>query len=216
MLRRQTWLAAPKSYNVTLKAFMTFAVSAAPVRARPDEDVETHRVEFELWGKKCPMAVENFARCCVGDMVLDGVPASEGIEEPMWRDTLKPQLTYRETTLHRVEPGFAIVGGDVSMGKPELGTVSVFGPDFDAPEELAQQSFDAKGLLGTAVSAPHKNHSQFFVLLDPAGAPHLDNTCICFGRVTKGLDFLERVAAGRLNGELAPRVPVRVVDCGVA
>ena len=209
-------LRAPKGYDQTIKAYMVFAESAVPLRALPDTaEIDTHRVEFELWGKKCPMAVENFARCCTGDMVLPPVPASEGLEDPTWRDTLKPQLTYKETVLHKVIPGFAVMGGDVNIGhKEEHGTVCAFGDDFDAPEELEMQSFDKKGLLGTAVTAPHKNHSQFFVLMSEKGK-HLDGTCICFGRVTKGLDFLESVSNGRVDALGRPRTAIRVVDCGV-
>ena len=207
---------AAKGYDSTIKAYMVFAISAQPLRALPDSaELDTYRVDFELWGKKCPMAVENFARCCTGEMVLPPIPATEGLEDPTWSDTLKPQLTYKETTLHRVIPGFAVMGGDMSIGhkEGEHGTVCAFGDDFDAPEELETHSFNKKGLLGTAVTAPHKNHSQFFVLMNENGT-HLDGTCICFGRVTKGLDFLEEVCNGKIDGRGRPAVPVRVVDCG--
>uniref|UniRef100_A0A7S1QCX4 Peptidyl-prolyl cis-trans isomerase n=1 Tax=Neobodo designis TaxID=312471 RepID=A0A7S1QCX4_NEODS len=204
-----------KGYDSTIKAYMVFALSREPLSALPDSaEIETHRVDFELWGKKCPMAVENFARCCTGEMVLPPIPATEGLEDPTWADTLKPQLTYKETMLHKVIPGFAVLGGDMSIGhKEQHGTVCAFGDDFDAPEELEMQSFNKKGLLGTAVSAPHKNHSQFFVLMDENGK-HLDGTCICFGRVTSGLDFLERVCRGPVDAHGRPAVPIRVVDCG--
>jgi cyclophilin family peptidyl-prolyl cis-trans isomerase len=203
-------------YNITLKAWMTFAASPKPVRALGDDDeVDLFRVDFELWGKTCPLAVENFARCCSGDMALPPVPATEGIQEPTWRDTLRPQLTYKETLLHRVVPGFAVQGGDVTLGTSEVGsTLSVFGADFDAPDEIGKHPFNAKGLLGTAVSAPHKNHSQFFVLLDERGAEHLDGTCVCFGRVTAGLEHLEAFSRAPVDPSGQPRVPIRVVDCG--
>jgi cyclophilin family peptidyl-prolyl cis-trans isomerase len=214
MRRCQPFLAA--KYNLTIKAWLTFAVAQKPVRVLGDDaEVDMQKVEFELWGKTCPMAVENFARCCGGDMALPPIPASEGLADPTWRDTLRPQLTYKETLIHRVIPGFAVMGGDVTLGTREAGaTLSVFGDEFDAPDELNKHPFNAKGLLGTAVTAPHKNHSQFFVLLDPRGAPHLDGTCICFGRVTSGLEFLEGVAAARITSSGVPVRAVRVVDGG--
>lgn len=211
---------APKSYASTLSAWMEFVVSAKPVVDGDDAsaNLPRHRVEFELWGKTCPMAVENFARCCLGDMVLPNSPAHESLEnDPSWKDTLSPQLTYEGTILHRVVPGFLVQGGDVGLEHPggPHETVSVFGTEFDAPEELNQHKFNAKGLLGTAVTAPHKNTTQFFVLLAPT-ASHLDGTCVCFGRVTKGLEFLEGLGAPRmrLQGE-SPVTQVRCISCGL-
>lgn len=95
-------------------------------------------------------------------------------------------------------------------------TVSAFGEEFDAGGELGQVKFDRAGLIGTAVSAPHKNHSQFFILLPEKGAPHLDGTCVCFGRVSKGLDELrkwQRVA--RIDFEGRPVKRVQVGRCGM-
>ena len=95
-------------------------------------------------------------------------------------------------------------------------TVSAFGSDFDAGAELGRVKFDRTGLLGTAVSAPHKNHSQFFVLTAADGAPHLDGTCVCFGRVTKGLDELRRwQSAVRVDFEGRPLTRVQVAKCGM-
>lgn len=95
-------------------------------------------------------------------------------------------------------------------------TVSAFGEEFDAGGELNQVKFDTSGLLGTAVTAPHKNHSQFFILLPERGAPHLDGTCVCFGRVTKGLDELKKwQRAVRLDFEGKPLKRVQVSKCGM-
>lgn len=95
-----------------------------------------------------------------------------------------PQLTYRSSTFHRICPGFLIQGGDV-IGNSGTGQLSIYGETFDAPEETALSVFDSQGLLATAVSAPHLNHSQFFILTAHQ-APQLNRSCICFGKVHSG------------------------------
>jgi cyclophilin family peptidyl-prolyl cis-trans isomerase len=213
MLRHSLRRLAPAapSYSNTVKAWMEFSVADA---ADPDAAAfaAPRRVEFELYGKKCPMAVENFARLCLGDMVLPVQSPSEAIAEPSFKDQYLPQLTYHGSPLHRAVPGYLVQGGDVS-GRNGHSGMTVFGAEFDAPDELGALPF-TKGMVGTAVSAPHKNTSQFFVLLADA-APHLDGTCVCFGKVTKGLDVFADVAALPRNHADRPRVTVSVSDSGL-
>jgi cyclophilin family peptidyl-prolyl cis-trans isomerase len=95
-------------------------------------------------------------------------------------------------------------------------TISAFGEEFDAGGELGLVKFDQSGLIGTAVTAPHKNHSQFFILLPEKGAPHLDGTCVCFGRVTKGLADLKKwQKICRIDFEGKPLKRVQVAKCGM-
>lgn len=204
------------------------------------------RLEFELFGKQAPLCTENFARLCKGDQVSQTLEAQESVHEPHFRDQFLPQLHYARSSLHRVVRDFTVLGGDVTEGfvapdaegatKPTpmqtlfypdgtrragpvrdiATTVSVFGEEFDAGAELGAVKFDKAGLVGTAVSAPHKNHSHFFVLLPDTGAPHLDGTCVCFGRVTKGLEELKRwQKTVRINFEGRPLKRVQVTSCGM-
>ena len=172
------------------------------------------RIEFELFAKKCPVAVENFARLCSGDSVIPLTPAREGIDDPNYADQLKPQLTYENSSFHRIMRGLFVQGGDLVSDRG-VDQLSVFGETFDAPQETQQSNFDTAGLLGTAVSAPHLNGSQFFIVTAPKGLPHLNKTCICFGRVTKGLDSIremEQLSVDRLG---RPQVECRIVKAGV-
>ena len=205
------------SYAKTVHAWMEFApatgVTAPTTANRPPL---TGRVEFELYGKTCPMAVENFARLCGGDMVLPEVPPQDGLDDVTFKDQLLPQLTYRGSRVHRAWKDFCVQGGDVAGTDGTGDSIPVFGDDFDAPEELSAFPFDGPGMLGTAVSAPHLNNSQWFVTLGRKGARHLDGTCICFGRVTKGLDLFQALAAGPVDHAGRPQYPIAVADCGVA
>lgn len=195
MLHRTAWRLAGN-------AFMDIAIGHQQPR----------RVTFELFTKRCPVAAENFLKLCTGENVLPEMSSVEGLGQPSFSDQLLPQLTYRGTSFHRVRSGYVVQGGDIVSGS---GTrqLSIYGETFDAPEEVRASKFDKKGLLGTAVSAPHLNGSQFFILTANS-APHLNGTCICFGRVVEGWDVVEEIEAVPLTAAGAPAERIIVVDCG--
>lgn len=172
------------------------------------------RVSFELFTKKCPVAAENFLKLCTGENVLPHVTSVDGLGEPSFSDQFLPQLTYRGSSFHRVSSGYLVQGGDIVSGQ---GTqqLSIYGETFDAPEEVKASTFDKKGLLGTAVSAPHLNGSQFFILT-ASSAPHLNGTCICFGRVVDGWEVVEEIEAVPLTAAGVPAENIVIVDCGKA
>lgn len=201
-MRRCAWVFA-KAYNTTLSAFIDVSIgSAAP-----------QRIEFELFGKKCPTAVENFVKLCTGENRLPVLPAKDLISQGGFEDQYLPQLSYEGSSFHRVVKGFAIQGGDVVS---EKGTdqLSIYGETFDAPDETKSSTFSAAGLLGTAVSAPHLNGSQFFIVTAKNGAPHLNGTCICFGRVAKGMNVVQEIEALETHADGRPTQPVKIVSCG--
>ncbi|EKF28442.1 cyclophilin-like protein, putative [Trypanosoma cruzi marinkellei] len=170
------------------------------------------RIEYELFTRKCPVAVENFLKLCTGENVLPRVPSTTGMGDPSFGDQFLPQLTYKNSTFHRVHKGYLIQGGDIVSGQ---GTeqLSIYGETFDAPDEVTSSVFDQRGLVGTAVSAPHLNGSQFFILTAKE-APHLNGTCICFGRVVKGFDAVEEIERVPLTPSGFPSRRVTIVDCG--
>lgn len=194
-----------KSYSSTVRTYMDLSFRSDPNTV--------HRIEFELFGKKAPTAVENFAKLCTGEQSLPVQPAVEALGQPGFRDQFLPQLNYKGSSFHRVVPKFLVQGGDLVSG---AGTeqLSIFGPTFDAPDETAQSVFDQAGLVGTAVSAPHLNGSQFFITTNPKGAPHLNGTCICFGKVVKGMEVIQAMEEGELSFDGRPLDEVTVVGSG--
>ena len=55
--------------------------------------------------------------------------------------------------------------------------------------------------------------THFFILLNDS--PHLDGTFAAFGRVRTGMEVVDKIAAGELDGE-KPKSPVRVRRARVA
>uniref|UniRef100_A0A0A9WL77 Peptidyl-prolyl cis-trans isomerase n=1 Tax=Lygus hesperus TaxID=30085 RepID=A0A0A9WL77_LYGHE len=144
--------------SMTSKVYMDIMISHSSSKVGKPQ-----RVTFSLFTKKCPVACENFVKLCMGTNAIPEMSSKDFIHEPVFKDQFLPQLTYLSSTFHRVCPGLCVQGGDV-CNNHGTGQVCVFGDSFDAPQETGQSVFDTRGLLGTAVSAPHLNHSQFFIL----------------------------------------------------
>lgn len=173
---------------------------------------EPRRITYELFAKRAPVAAENFYKLCTGENVLPQLSTVQGLGDPSFADQFLPQLTYHNTSFHRVSKGYVVQGGDLVAGAG-TGQLSIYGETFDAPEEVRASVFDKRGLLGTAVSAPHLNGSQFFILTADS-ALHLNGTCICFGRVADGWDVVEAIEAVPLGPGGVPSERITVVGCG--
>ena len=99
---------------------------------------------------------------------------------------------YDGLIFHRVIPGFMIQGGDpqgTGMG----------GPGYSIKGEFARNGFrqnnlkHTRGVLSMARSMmPNSAGSQFFIM--HANAPHLDGDYAAFGKVTEGMDVVDRIA----------------------
>lgn len=98
---------------------------------------------------------------------------------------------YNGLIFHRVIEGFMIQGGD-----PE-GT-GMGGPGYGIKGEFAQNGFtnDLKhsaGVLSMARSMmPDSAGSQFFIM--HKDAPHLDGSYAAFGKITEGMDVVNKIA----------------------
>ena len=98
---------------------------------------------------------------------------------------------YNGLIFHRVIKGFMIQGGD-----PE-GT-GMGGPNYSIKGEFAQNGFEnnlkhTEGVLSMARSMhPNSAGSQFFVM--HKNAPHLDGAYAAFGKVTEGMDIVNKIA----------------------
>ena len=98
---------------------------------------------------------------------------------------------YNEIIFHRVIPGFMIQGGDPT------GT-GMGGPGYDIRGEFTRNGFknDLKHTAGVLSMArandPNSAGSQFFIMHEDA--PHLDGMYAAFGKVTSGMDVVDRIA----------------------
>ena len=92
---------------------------------------------------------------------------------------------YDGLTFHRVVPGFVVQGGDPT------GT-GMGGPGYKFEDDPVNVEYK-EGIVAMANAGPNTNGSQFFIML--ADYP-LDPKYSVFGRVTKGMDVVKKLAIG--------------------
>lgn len=123
-------------------------------------------VQLELYPDVAPITVQNFV------------------------DLVSRQF-YDGLIFHRVIRGFMIQGGDPN------GT-GMGGPGYSIKGEFASNGVKnplkhTRGVISMARSQhPDSAGSQFFIM--HADAPHLDGLYAAFGRVTSGMDVVDRIA----------------------
>ena len=121
---------------------------------------------------------------------------------------LANEKKYDGVVFHRVIVGFMAQTGDVQFGNLNLesfdlqlaGTGGSEYPDLKA--EFSDIPHE-KGTLSMARSNdPNSANSQFFICLE--SAPHLDRNYSVFGKVIKGMEFVDLIKKGESpNGEVS-------------
>jgi peptidyl-prolyl cis-trans isomerase B (cyclophilin B) len=116
-----------------------------------------------------------------------------------FKDLAKKGL-YDGVVFHRVIEGFMAQSGDVKFGNSNskdfnLSLAGTGGSDMpDLKSEFSDIPHD-RGVLSAARSSdPDSANSQFFICFQPA--PHLDRQYTVFGKVIKGMEFIDKIKKG--------------------
>ncbi|MBC2400607.1 peptidylprolyl isomerase [Clostridium saccharobutylicum] len=108
---------------------------------------------------------------------------------------------YDNLTFHRIIKGFMIQGGDPKGD-------GTGGPGYSIEGEFTSNGFanslkHTKGVLSMArTQDPNSAGSQFFIMT--GDAPNLDGQYAAFGKVTSGLDVLEKIQSVKTKSNDAP------------
>jgi cyclophilin family peptidyl-prolyl cis-trans isomerase len=115
-------------------------------------------------------------------------------------ETLANEGKYDGVVFHRVINGFMAQTGDVEFGNsnsPNFNLSLAGTGGSELPNLKAEFSDTAhnRGVLSMARSAdPNSANSQFFIVFD--SAPHLDRGYTAFGKVVKGMEFVDKIKMG--------------------
>ena len=145
------------------------------------------KIELELYPETAPESVANFL-----SLVKKGF--------------------YNGKTFHRVIEGFMIQGG-CPKGN------GTGGPGYNIKGEFAANGVknDLKHTRGTLSMArsmmPNSAGSQFFIM--HRDAPHLDGQYAAFGRVTSGMEVVDRIASVKTDYNDKPATPVVMTEVTV-
>ncbi|XP_039614615.1 peptidylprolyl isomerase domain and WD repeat-containing protein 1 isoform X2 [Polypterus senegalus] len=126
-------------------------------------------IHIKLFPVECPKTVENFC-----------VHSRNGY--------------YNTHIFHRVIKGFMIQTGDPTG--TGMGGESIWGGEFE-DEFHATLRHDRPYTLSMANAGPATNGSQFFITVVPT--PWLDNKHTVFGRVSKGMEVVQRISNVKVN-----------------
>ena len=135
-------------------------------------------VEIELYPEKAPNHVKRFKE-------------------------LSDSGKYDGVVFHRVIEGFMAQTGDVKFGNSKNAdfNLSLAGTGGSNLPNLKSEFSDVahtRGILSAARSAdPDSANSQFFICFD--SAPHLDRQYSAFGKVTKGMEYIDMIKKGDPN-----------------
>jgi cyclophilin family peptidyl-prolyl cis-trans isomerase len=108
---------------------------------------------------------------------------------------------YEGVIFHRVIPDFMIQGGDPT-GK------GTGGPGYQFEDEINEHPVE-RAALAMANAGPNTNGSQFFIVTVES-APWLDGKHTVFGRVTSGMEVVDRISAVDRDANDRPREPVTI------
>lgn len=148
----------------------------------------------QLYAEICPKTCQNFRALCKGDWPELG--------------SCGKQLTYKNSTFHRVIPHFMLQGGDITQGDGRGGD-SIFGGKFGDENFILKHR--EPGMLSMANTGPNSNASQFFITTVPC--PWLDGKNVVFGKLITGEDVLWQLERfGTPSGK--PTVEIIIADCG--
>ena len=139
----------------------------------------THgEVEIELYTEKAPNHVKRFKE-------LSNTGKYDGV------------------VFHRVIDGFMAQTGDVKFGNSNnsdfnLSLAGTGGSDLPNVKAEFTDIAHTRGVLSAARSGdPDSANSQFFICFDTA--PHLDRQYSAFGKVVKGMEFIDKLKKGDPN-----------------
>lgn len=114
---------------------------------------------------------------------------------------------YDGLIFHRVIKGFMIQGGDpegTGMGGPDYGIKGEFASN-GFKNDLAHEA----GVLSMARSMmPNSAGSQFFIM--HKDSPHLDGDYAAFGKVTDGMDVVDKIAESKTDRSDRPVDEVKI------
>jgi peptidyl-prolyl cis-trans isomerase B (cyclophilin B) len=104
---------------------------------------------------------------------------------------------YDGLAFHRVIPNFVIQGGcpySRNPGDPRVGTG---GPGYAIKCELdGGNQYHDRGVLSMAHAGRNTGGSQFFICHSRTNTKHLDRQHTCFGKVTEGLEVIDKIKQG--------------------
>ncbi len=131
----------------------------------------------------------------------DNMPVTAGNFEKLVK-----QGYYDGVIFHRIIDGFMVQGGDPT------GT-GCGGPGYAIPDEFTPASKNNRGTISMANSGPNTGGSQFFINL--VNNNFLDGRHPAFGKVTSGMNVVDKMAKVPKDSSDRPKTPVKIIKATI-
>jgi peptidyl-prolyl cis-trans isomerase B (cyclophilin B) len=164
-----------------------------------------------LWPQESPSDLEAVVNTDLGSFRFEFAPdkAPKHVEQFI---KLARSGFYDGTAFHWMKAGAAIQGGDPLLKDPST-PKSLWGTGgMDLVETEISDMKHKRGVISgyRLLTKPNSDSSQFFVCVSPQ--PGLDGKYSAFGRVTQGLDTVERISRNAANAGGFADKPVRITS----
>ena len=172
-----------KIITILLSAIMLFSVSSCGKSKAPVNfviEMESGKtMKGELYPDVAPITVDNFVKLC-NENFFEGL------------------------IFHRVIAGFMIQGGGYDENMMPKDADSIKG-EFKS-NGVENKLKHTRGVISMArTNDPNSASSQFFIMHQDA--PHLDGQYAAFGKVTEGMEVVDRIAETKTNFTDSPLEP---------
>jgi len=118
---------------------------------------------------------------------------------------------YNNTTFHRVIKDFMIQGGDANSKDDDPNNDGAGDIGYRIPAEILPQFHHVRGSVAAARNNnPQKQSSgsQFYIVQNHQGTPHLDDNYTVFGQVIAGLDVIDKIVESPTGPMDRPTTPI--------
>lgn len=123
---------------------------------------------------------------------------------------------FNSTTFHRIIKNFVIQGGDPNTKDNDTLNDGQGGPGYTIPAEIKPGLLHEYGAVGAAREGDNINPerrssgSQFYIVINKSGTPHLNGKYTVFGKVIDGMEVAEKIADQPKNKNDRPFHDIRM------
>jgi cyclophilin family peptidyl-prolyl cis-trans isomerase len=146
-------------------------------------------------------------------------------ETPLHRDNfikLVNEKYYDGLLFHRVINNFMIQGGDPdSRNAPAEKRLGMGGPGYTIPAEILPKFSHKKGAVAAARMGDEVNPkkessgSQFYIVHNNNGTPHLDGDYTVFGEVIEGMKVIDKIATAKTGVADRPVEDIKIISASI-
>jgi len=208
-------------FTTILAALLMIACGNSPSKNSTTQQVTTEQTAMD--------SKLLFDPSVLGEEPVLDIETSEGIitiklykDTPLHRDNfvkLASEGYFNGLIFHRVIRNFMIQAGDPQSRNPQPNTqYGSGGPGYTVPAEILPAYKHKKGALAAARQGDHVNPekassgSQFYLVHNPNGTPHLDGAYSVFGETIKGLEVIDKIAATPTGAADRPTKDILIIS----